>query len=1137
MDCCLKGTGIRNLPLLALMRNRACVAQWILPWLALLVVAAAGGAAPQLFGSLAGTIKDSTGGLLPGAIVELRNMATGITQSQIAGAAGDYSFRAVPPGDYKVQAALKGFHTVILYVMIEPDKAATADFTLTISTRSDQVVVTSASQTPDATHAALTLSAEAKVITELPTLTHDITHLMELMPGIRLEQAGTVGSQIIDVGGTFALGHGTRRGQSLFYVDGAENVGTWRHQSLQMPNPDAIQEVQIITSSAPAEFGKEPGVRMNVVTRSGTGEFHGTAHLATHATVFNANSWNANLNGRARPTDVQKWLAGTLGGPVLKKRTFFFASFQHFYDNEPSQLTNIRMPTAAMRHGDFSALAGFTIKGIDPATGKAIGKIIPARLIHPIAAQLAPRFPAIPQYSNDPMLGRFHWQYMRPAHNNMWIGKIDHQLLTRHQLSGTYLTTAGSQIRPDNLSGSTNQVPGWGGDTETRVRQHTFSIRHSWAAAGTLAVDNRAALARQDSWRGRTGPEENLETLGGVWPMATPGMLQTLPSLFLSGGPAARGGQISRVIQQNAQLLSAANWLVGRHNLRFGAEVQSSRYSRYVNYDDGQIRFTGAYANTSAPLNGPWPALSTPSGDNQFALAWADFLMGRVRTFQATGAVDNTFSGAMYFFFAQDQFKVTPRIALSAGVRYELYGAGTSNRIMAGYVAGHRSDQYPNAPTGIAFSGDDGIPGGLRKPDRNNFAPRLGLAWDPSGKAKTVLRAGTGLYYAYPPLGMLEGLAAVVGAPTLAGAHAGLSDPWGSSHATSGTTSLQYPAGMPSFDPDPAARKWQPMDIPGFDPHAVIPYQWQFNAGIQRQPMKGLAILAGYVGNRARKSWSVRDNNLALWSPNAGTGNVDARRPDPTWRGIHLISSDMNESYDAAELSATLVQAGVYARMTYVLRRYLTAAGSEISEVATDNTPGSWASNPRDIRSDISSVVSRQQVRGFVTCQLPRISRKSWMKPILSGWQVSGSVNWYDGDRLNVVLGSDYNYDGFKGDRPNQVGPIHYLRRRQGTVVTWFDRTAFANPPAPSADDPYPFGDLPRNAVRGPNRFYLGAALTKNFSLKEKIRLMIRVDTSNLLNHPNLSNPTMDLSRSDFGLIQTKEGGGRILQLQAKLIF
>jgi hypothetical protein len=264
---------------------------------------------------------------------------------------------------------------------------------------------------------------------------------------------------------------------------------------------------------------------------------------------------------------------------------------------------------------------------------------------------------------------------------------------------------------------------------------------------------------------------------------------------------------------------------------------------------------------------------------------------------------------------------------------------------------------------------------------------------------------------------------------------------------------------------------------------------------------------------------------------------VDARRPNQTWRATNLISTDVNESYDAAEVTATLSRQSLYARMTYTLRRFLTSAASEGQEVGIDNSPASWANNPRDVRGGIAPVVSRQQIRGFLYYQLPRYSRNAWMKYGLSGWQVSSNFSWSDGDRLNAILGSDYNFDGFGGDRPDQVGPVHYVRQLQGNILTWIDRSGFAAPPAPSASNPYPFGKLPRNAVRGPSRFSLGASVLKSFALKEKYRLQVRLDTSNLLNHPNWSNPVMDLSRSDFGQSQTKEGGGRIFQLQAKLVF
>ncbi len=1120
------------------MRYRAVTLKQLLLWLGTMLAMAGGLSAQQLTGSVEGRIKDATGGVIPGATVELTYLATRNSQSQVTGTGGNYSFGSVAPGSYKMQASLKGFKTITQYVAVEADKTAWIDFTLVVNAPTQEVIVTSPSQAPAGTHTDLLLNAESRTITDLPMLTRDVTQLIELMPGVRLEQGGSVGGSLaIDLAGNFALGNGTRRSQSLFYVDGAENMGAWRNQSLQMPNPDSIQEVQVIASGASAEFGKEPGVRMDVITRSGTKDFHGTAFFAAHATGLNANTWSANLNHRTRPTDVQKWIGGSLGGPLLKKRTFFFASYQYFYFNDPSQLTNVRMPTQAMTTGDFSAIANFNIKALDPATAKAIGKAIPARLINPIAAQMASRFSTIPQYSNDPALGRFFWQFKRPAHNTEWLGKIDHQLSARHQLSLMYLGADGGQTRPDNLAGSVNNVPEWGGDTETGVRQHTFSIRHLWVWTPHVVVENRVALARQDSTRDRTVTNESIDTLGGLWPAVTPGITKTLPAVLLSGGPTARGGPSLGVLQQNFRAVNTTTWVQGKHNLKFGAEMEYVHYSRLVNFDNGQISFTGAYANTSAPLNGPWPSLSTPSGDNQFALAWADFLMGRVRTFQATGEANNSFGGLACFFFIQDQFKVARGLTIAPGLRYELYGAQTASSLLAGYVAGHKSDQFPNAPAGIAFTGDRDTHDGMRKSDRNNFAPRFGLAWDAFGSGKTVIRSGGGLYYAYPPLSIVEQLAAIVASPTLTGSNASLSNVWGTAHTNASDTGLQYPAGMPSFDPNPAKRVWQPSAIMGFSSDATTPYQWQFNVGVQRQLMPGLTIIGGYLGNRAFKGWAVRDNNLALWAANANTGNVDARRPIQTWRAINLISSDMTENYDAAELSATMNRKSFYVRMTYILRRFLTSAGNDAQEVGVDNSPAVWAANPRNVRGDIASVVSRQQMRGYFTYLLPNFTKNKWMHNAINGWQISGGVNWYDGDRLNVTLGSDYNYDGFSGDRPDLVGKINYVKQKSGDITTWIDKSAFAAPPAPSANNPYPFGNLPRAAVRGPHRFYLSAALMKNFTFKDKRRVQVRLDTSNLLNHPNLSNPVMDFSRSDFGLIQTKDGGGRVMQLHAKFFF
>jgi hypothetical protein len=1097
--------------------------------------------AQQLTGSIEGTVKDASGGVIPGALVELTNAATGIGQSQNAGAGGNYFFNAVKPGAYKLTASLKGFKTVSQTLDVELNKTVKVDFSLDVGEVTEQVVVTGSSTTLDVTHSEVATNVESNVVVDLPSPTRDITALVEMVPGARQVQGVTAGgSQVIDLSGNFALGAATRRSQSVFYLDGSENMGAWRLQALQMPNPDTIQEVQIIASSASAEFGKEPGMSMNAITKSGTNGFHGTAFYAAHATNLNANTWSANLAGSPLPTDVQKWMGGTLGGPVKRNRTFFFGSFQHFYDNDPSQQTGTRMPTQAMLKGDFSAISGFNIKAVNPATGQAIGKIIPSTLINPMSAKLASRIPTIPEYSNDPVNGRFFWAFQRPAHSNEWLGKIDHSLSAHHQLSGSYLTTGGNKIYPDGVSGLTNNIPGWGGQTQTGARQNTVSIRHLWTPRSTVVVENRFAIGRLHSTRDRLAPEENLATLGGIWPEVAPGIAKTLPSLFLSGGPSARGGQYSDIVQQNFRGLNSTSWLKGNHNLKFGGEVQYSNYSRQLNYDNGQISFNGSYSNTSAPITGPWPALSVPSGDTQFAYSWADFLMGRLRSFQATGPTDSSFGGLAAFFFAQDQFKVGRRLTLTPGLRYELYGTQTSQTMLAGYVAGHQSNQYPKAPLGIAFEGDNGIPKGMRTPPRLNFAPRLGVAWDMFGNGKTVVRAGGGLYYAYPPLSIVEQLAGTVAAPTVVGNNADLSNPWATARLNSGDTAYQFPT-MPSFSPDPAQRTWSPWSpiaIVGYNPEVATPYQWQFNTALQRRLTTGVSIEAGYVGNRAKKGWAVRDNNLALWRAGANTGDLDDRRPNKTWLGINMISTDSNEVYDALQLVGTITKKSVFARLTYTLQRSLTTGTAEGQEVGIDNGATAWASNPRDIRSDMDSVVPRQQVRGFFSYQLPAFSSHGFTKNVLGGWQISGNFTWYDGDRLNVTVGSDWNYDGFSADRPDQIAPIHYVRQQQGNfLVQWIDGSAFANPARPSAQNPYSFGTLPRMAVRGPNQFSANSALMKNFRWKERFRFQLRADASDVFNHPNWSNPTVNLSSALFGLIQTKSGGGRTIQLQAKVYF
>ena len=334
--------------------------------------------------------------------------------------------------------------------------------------------------------------------------------------------------------------------------------------------------------------------------------------------------------------------------------------------------------------------------------------------------------------------------------------------------------------------------------------------------------------------------------------------------------------------------------------------------------------------------------------------------------------------------------------------------------------------------------------------------------------------------------------------------------------------------------PRPGEATFVPTTIMGYDPDVATPAPVAVQRHAAASAHARVDGRGAYVGNRASEGFAVRDNNLAVWTPTASTGNVDARRPDQAWRGINLIATDMNETYDAAQIAATLRHGPTFARLTYVYQHYLTRAADQAQEVGINNSPQRLGGQPpRHRRRDGVGGAAAAGPRASPTT-LPGFSNRT-AELFLGGWQMSGNFTWYDGDRLNVTLGRDNNVDGFTPDRPDQVGDIKYVRKANGTVTTWIDKTAFVNPPGPSADQ-----SLSVRQRAAQRRAWASAVLHGRGGGQElpdqgSFVLQMRADAKNLLNRPNLSNPNMNFSSADFGLIRTKTGGGRMIQLQTKL--
>ncbi|MGH9629577.1 MAG: carboxypeptidase regulatory-like domain-containing protein, partial [Bryobacteraceae bacterium] len=328
-------------------------------------------------GSVQGRVTDPTGAAIPNAQVELINEQTNAASKQTTDSAGAYIFNLVPSGRYTVTASAEGFGTASVNgVLVEVNRPTRADLGMKVGAVSETVEVSAAVSRIDTVTAQIGTTANRKMITELPSSSRNVLKFAELAPGVSINNPD---SQVMNITGSSANVNGNRSGRNVFYLDGSDNTASFRNTALQFPNPEAVQEVNITTSNTSAEFGKQPGGVFNIITKSGTNEFHGSGFYFFTDSALNANSWARNRSGSERaPAELQQG-GGTLGGPIVRDKLFFFGSYMHYRDQDAGFQNTVRFPTQAMLEGDFSQ---FPQQLYDPDTRQPLaGNIIPARLM------------------------------------------------------------------------------------------------------------------------------------------------------------------------------------------------------------------------------------------------------------------------------------------------------------------------------------------------------------------------------------------------------------------------------------------------------------------------------------------------------------------------------------------------------------------------------------------------------------------------------------------------------------------------------------------------------------------------------------------------------------------------------------
>ncbi|MBL8177613.1 MAG: carboxypeptidase regulatory-like domain-containing protein [Bryobacterales bacterium] len=1043
----------------------------------------------QVTGTVLGSVLDESNAAVPSAAVTVTNTGTNESRQTSTDATGNYIVTALPVGQYRVEVRAQGFKAFVATgITLEVNQNIRIDAKLTVGAVVESVEVTTDAAQVDTYQTQLGTVVDTNRVNDLPLNGRNVYDLAITLPGVSNTNFNTVSNS----GGAFLNVNGSRTRQSTFMLDGAFNNDLWRNSGNTSPNPDAVQEFRLITSNFNAEFGRSPGAVFNVVLKSGTNALHGSLFEFLRNDKLNARPFFQPSVPQLR----QNQYGFSLGGPVIKNKTFFFGSFQGLKVRSIAFINNVATPTAAERAGDFSAAVA-NQRPVDPLSNNTAfpNARIPTSRIDPVAKTIMDRYVPLPNTPDN----RLQSTGSSKDDENQYLVKVDHMLNSRQKVYGSYFWINGGSYQPFP---SSTQVPNYANNT-TQYRQRNVVASHDWILSPTVL--NQA----QFTWSKRDTPivDEFTHSWNDYGSKVTLGALPARPpQLFINGrwqmGTFGGNGQLQQSFSAS-DTLSATR---GKHALKGGVWFLYGKFDEIGNWlGAGQVRFTGNFTRNTL----------------------TDFMLGNAASFRQNNGLSRIFRSTAVHGFAQDDWRITPRLTLNLGLRYELNKPMVSTTDeLATFRFNQQSTTIPRAPLGQLFYGDEGIPRGMAKTDGNNIAPRVGIAFDPTGKGRTAIRAGYGVFYAISFANVTSNLqgqpflidVTVFGTPNLV-------DPWS-----------QVPGGSPfPYKLDLANPRFSlPLTTNYYDEDAVTPYVQHYSVALEQQLTSTLTVQGAYVGNTSRKMFFQRDANAPIYTPGRSTaGNVNNRRPylPGTFAQIAHTGTGSNAHYDSLQISFRQ-------RMTrgFTLNGAYTFSKS-IDEIQDDIfNPTAVAlvdSNNRRLDRGASGFNAPHVLVLSYLWDLPRTQRYGWVgKQVVNGWQLSGITRFDSGNPFTITSGTDTNLDGNANDRADLVGNpvIGGSRTRDQWLNEYFNKAAFARPAEGSP------GNAGRSILYGPGAATWNLSAFKNFELRESHRLQFRSEFFGAFNHPNFGNPNAALNNANFGRI-LGAGGARVVQFALKYLF
>lgn len=998
-------------------------------------------------GTIQGTVTDQTGAILPGVNITVRNLDTNLTRNSLTNETGNYIVPLLPVGRYEVSAEFTGFKTQVRSgIELQVEQRLNANFQLEVGQITERLVVTEAAPLVQTDTATVGNVVDSQKIVELPLNGRLFNQLALLVPATTTLPPGD-GMAIPQRGGFSVAGN--RQSANNFLIDGIDNNDISINIASVKPSVDQIQEFKIQSGTYSSEFGRGGGAQINVITKSGGNNIHGSGYGFIRDDALDARNF-FDRPSDPKPYFSRKQFGGTIGGPIVKDRTFFFGSYEGLRLKQGITRTAI-VPLPEMRRGDFSSLlrtpnllgnAAVIIR--DPVTGEPFpNNVIPQARQDATGRAIAAIFPD-PNFTG---IGRNFVSSPFDTNNwNLWSVRVDHRFSDKNSMF--------ARVNSDNLKDliafdpfNPTNLPGFGRNNP--VTAENIGIVDTHVFTPTLINEFRIGYnyLRENKSQENIGNDATEQQLGIRGTSRNPNHFG-YPRIDVTGfgtiGEPTNEPQDRRV--HTFHYYDGLTWIKGNQTWKFGADVR--RMQNNFNFNStvrGQFNFTGRYsgAGLADALLGYPQVVSLNVGDTQ-------------RYFRATSVN----------WFVQNDWKVSRRLTLNLGLRYEINTAPVEKtNILSNF----------NPTTGrIEIAGKD-IARGIFSNDYNNFGPRLGIAYNVTNDGRTILRTGYGVYYnqqtwSAPLVGSSTSFPFVV--------------------ANTWNADLTRP-NITMRDPFPTGGVARPS-LFAQDPKFRSAYMQQYSFGLQRELPYDMVFEVSYLGNKATKLDIARPIN----QPRPGTGA--SGRPFPAYANLNQTQSSADSNYNSLIL-----------RGEKRFSRGLTFLASHTFGKAIGDQASPDMLNERLGRGPLD-IDNRHRFTANFVYELPFLRADNTMSRLVGGWQVAGVLTLRSGQALTPRITQDRSQTFLLADRPDIIGD---WKADSPDPSAWFSKSAFRLPA------PLTFGNAGTGSLVGPSFKALDFSLAKNFRVAESKRFEFRAEFFNFTNHPNFARPELAFDNANFGVV------------------